>query len=406
MAFRLWFVRAHGPVLCAVLTAVSLAVILSNVGWELQWFWATSRAMTPTIVVAPVLAGATAFLVQRYLSPSARILTAAAPRGAAGVLVLTAAPWSAALVAITVGFAYVAMRTTPVVGGFDVPAWLVVHGIAALTAAALFGLVVGVWVPSLAAGPLAAIVAYVLPILAIPLGVEGLMAAGGASGPAFGMEPDPGVHATMVLLNLALGLLCAVVAVARLRPVRRRWWYAAGALAVVVLVAAGSLAAMDPRLTKLRPTGAAPVCVGDGTRVCGPADARPILEIAQRDIATARDVLAGRGLEATDRYAYYPPPDAVGTGVGLLVAEPSAVRDGHLGRWDLAVTIATPSACPEYFADLPPEELLDAQARLASWVSDALERQAAPAGADVLATYEALRTCDATALPAWAFEAW
>ncbi|MCB7136695.1 hypothetical protein [Cellulosimicrobium marinum] len=404
MAFRLWFVRAHGPVLCLVFTALTLAIVLSSTpGWQWQSLWAASRATGSTIVVAPVLAGVIAFVVQRRLTGAARLLSASSRKGVAGALALAAVPWSAALVGLGAGMTFVAVRTASVVGSFDVPVWVLVHGLVALTAASLFGLAVGVCVPNLAAGPLAASLAYVLPILLLPFGVEGLMAAPGATGPAFGMEPDPTVHSAMIVVNVAVGALCAVIAVGRLGPVRRRWWYGAGALGVAVVIAGGTLSTMDPRMAWLRPVADDPVCVGADTQVCGPPDSAALLRIAEADIADARAFLAERGLPTTGRYSFTPRPGTADSEVGVLHAEPFAVLDGRLGSWDVAATIATPSACPEYFEDMPPEDLLVAQARLASWVSDARAGRGALVDDDVLQTYDALDACDASALPDWAY---
>gem|GEM_PF-3091154 len=310
------------------------------------------------------------------------------------------------MVGIVAGLVVVGTRTSEVAGPPHIPGWIVGHALVAVSTAGLFGLAVGVWVPNLAAGPLAAVLAYVVPIAVLPLGVEGLMAAGGSTGPAYGMEPEPRVLGTMIAVNVALGALCVAVVVGRLRPVRGTWWYLAGALGVLLVTAGATLSTMDPRMSWLRPVEMADECVGDATRVCGPADSVALLETAQRDIAAAREVLSRTGLEADEAYVYSPGPEEAGAGTGVLYAEPQSIVDGHLGDWDVALTIATPAACAEYFHTSPPDELLAGQARLASWVSDALAGRVTQADRDVLTTYDALRACDGTSLPDWASGEW
>lgn len=400
-----WLRRANLPWNFLIIGTMTTVLVSSRSGWQHDGQWATSWAVGSTIVIGPLLAGITAFSVQRGLTPTMRHITASAVRGTRGVMILTLGLWTAACTAWVIVVAYAVLRAAATTNLFYVSWWDVSHGLIVLVTAAFVGAAVGVLVPGLVAGPVAAIGTYLLPLILMPLGISGILAAGGATIATPQYEANPPVFIAMMIGNLALVPLCCSVVAAKLTPIGG----SASALrlifsAVLVTVSLNVLAQMSPQLGFLRPVAGDELCVGDETIVCGPAHLEATLPSASSDLSRARAELAKRGLEVSSRYIYAPASSTdVGTGGWFVSA--NVGNDASLARWDLSVSLATPTVCDEYFAERPPEELLDGRGRLAAWIMESLsDVENEPAGEDVQATIEALGSCNPGALPEWALE--
>lgn len=396
---RLWLRRSSGLVALPALVVVTFAVVLSRSGWHLEWDWALSWTSSSTIVLAPLVAGLTAFEVDRRTRPTLLTLSATARRGSWTVLTVAAAMWVFATTAWATGTAYGAVRAAIAgAGGLPSP-WVLVQAPAALLAATLFGAMVGVLVRNVGAGPLAAVTAYLLPIVAVPFGISGLLAAGGATGSLLGVEPDPAVATAVLATNLSFGLVCAGVVLVRTLP-RDRVRQAGTAVAAVALVgSAVTLASLDPMISSYRPRAAEPLCVGEAPKVCGPVEGAAVLRTVQDDLARVRGVVSQHGLELPARYdlavaGMEPTPEA-----GLVGVDATQMAAGRVATWDLAVAVATPAACPAYFGDLPPEDLLEVQRQLAEAIEPALDGSGPVAMPDeqLRSAHAALRACDAEA---------
>lgn len=370
-------------------------VIAGRSGWYYEWDRAMSWASASTILLGPLVAGLLAFDVARRLGPTLGVLIATTRRGLHGVLALALVVWAFGTGGWLLGAGYAAIRTAQHGATGPVDPWIFVQAPTALLACAGIGLVVGLLVRNVMAAPLAAGVVYLAPITLRPLADAGVLASNGATGSLAGLETNPRVAVAALAVNLLIAMVAAAVAAIRLLPRTRGPYAAATVLGVGLLGATTFLLSLDPMMTAYRPTAEPPTCLGTTTRVCGPAESGALLRIAARDLDEARSTLRDAGVDTVPEYRLATPgADLPATGVGMLSITTDGLESGHMGDWDLAVTLATPSACPAYWADLPPEELLDTQRHFADWVIEQLaEPQDDADPARALAWYDDLTSC-------------
>ncbi|SDR83170.1 hypothetical protein SAMN04489860_0170 [Paraoerskovia marina] len=406
-AIRAWALRSSAGWLFGGLCVIVAAVIVSRSGWQWQGQWAVSWGAGTSIVLSPLLAGVVAFDVHRFLTPGLRLLTASAQRGARSVVALVVVLTVAAAVPWFAGMSTTSVRAAATGAPPLMTTWLVyvALGVAVLGAAASVGLLVGTLVPHLLAGPAAAALVYVGPILVLPLGLQGILSVGGATGPTYGMVPNPTVVAATIAVNLSLMVLCSVAALGRLglRPSSGKALPIA--LVIVLAVSLVALVGSDPRTHSLTGTTDV-VCTGTSPETCGPTDASAVLEVASRDLEDASSRLTAAGFTFPDEYALDAPTMPADETRGLLFVDPTTLQGDHMSEWDRGLTLATPAACPEFYGDAVPVELLDAQAALSLWFVAALStsEDIAPTDPDTVAavsTLDALRACDSSALPDW-----
>ena len=173
------------------------------------------------------------------------------------------------------------------------------------------------------------------------------------------------------------------------------------------MVSLGYLHTLSPMTTAMRPSNSAELCVGESPQVCGPAEGAGLYTVAAAGLSTAGERLAQDGIELTGRYDYPRggialPPE----GVGMLSVNPTLIDRGQLSDWDVALSIATPTACPAYDGEAPPVGLLDTQRDVATWVVDRLSGTGGSAPDEIeaaQAAYAALQDCDASTLPTWGY---
>lgn len=404
---QLWLRGSSGLVALPALIVVVLTVVLGRSGWHVEWDWAMGWTSASTIVLAPIVAGLTAFDVNRRVRPTFLALSATTLRGPRTLLTVALTMWLYGTAAWGVAAGYGAVRAALAGAGGTPSLWIFVEAPIALLTAALFGAMVAVLVPNIGAGPLAAVAAYMLPIVLMPFNLQGLLAAGGATGSLLGIEPNPPVVIATLTTNLTLGLLCIGVALVRTLPRDRLRRAGVGAMAAALVVSAVTLASFDPLMNTYRPREVTTACVGQAPEVCGPQEGAVHLRIAHRDLARAHAALesAGLGLDLRSRYELATSTTRPDPGVGLVFVDATQIAAGAISAWDAALAVATPTACDEYYADLPTEDLLDLQRDLAQAILPTLEGTGpVTIGADDARTaYAALAACDASAAAQVAF---
>jgi hypothetical protein len=282
--------------------------------------------------------------------------------------------------------------------------WIFFQVPTALFAASFFGLAWGSRFRSVAAAPSAAVVIYVLVILANVVGLPGVFVAGRSTGSLIGMEQIPTVAATAVTMSVGVGILAMVWH-------RRQFTFSSigasgGLLVVMALVVTASaiygLASSDGNT--YRATQQQPICVGEtGVVVCGPPDGRALLTLSATGLESAARQLASSGIPLRERYdlrrgndVFSLPEDA-----GLLRIGPEDIDSGRVSPQALAATLAMPRLCQDFFGPQPPESLLADQQVVMTWIARALvDREveyAAPK--DVVAAYASISDCKPARAP-------
>lgn len=400
----LWLKRCSAKVAFPAMVAVVLVFVLGRSGWDWEWQRATDWASGSTILLGPFTAGLVAFDFWRRTPSGLRSVMASAARGRLAVLGPVVSTWIYAVIACAVGVLLAAIRTLAHGADGSPSWWFVVQAPVGLFACAAVGALVGSLLVNAAAAPVAAFAAYLLPVAGAMLGVPDLLIAGGSTGPLIGLEPAPRVMATTIVVDVLIALSCLAVAAGRMTLPSRGAVATAAASLVATVAATSVLVSLDPAQHRFRPAEAKQVCVGESLAVCGPAGGRAIYVLAQRDLARAWSSLQGMGVPPRSGYEYPVGSRRPASGAGLLLVTTEAIKDDRLDPWDVAATISTPSACDAFYADSPPDELLEGQSRLTEWI---VARLQAPQDAEDTTletardTYTALVTCRPQAVPDW-----
>lgn len=391
-----WLRRGTATLAFPAFVAVGIIVTLSRQGWEYEWDWAFSNASSGILIIAPLLAGIVAFDRSRRVFPTLAMMARTAARGGWADLILALAAWIVGVAAWASTMGYAAFRAAVHHPGGTPDPWIFIEVPALLAFACAVGVLVGSTMNGLMAGPVAAAIVYAARFFGGSLGVEGFMAAGGATGPLAALERDPIAALVLIVLHLILAVLAIAISrvVTSARPLlARRGWTGTGAvLAVVAFVLAHSaLSGHEP----YRWTTAAPVCFGTSAEVevCGPATASASLRIAQDGLSRAVARLDGSELDLQRRYVL-PYGTRIDPSWGVLRVTPDEFVDGSLGVGDAAATVSTPRLCQAYFGDRPPEGLLDDQSEVARWVTASLRSSTPPPPSSATVdAYRELRTC-------------
>lgn len=405
---RLWIRRSSALLAFPAMLVIVFLVLFSRSGWSWERSQAVSWATACTILLGPLAAGLVAFDVWRRQTSTMRELAASTRRGTAGIFALALAAWLLAVLAWLSGLGVaLAMASSNGAAG-PVPWWTIVQGLLVMLACVCIGALIGATFRSVAAAPVAAVVCYLVPIGANIFGLQGFMTAGGATAPLIGITQD---RTIAVVLVLAAALAAALAwAMVRRSTAPTDAFVSVGA-AVLGVALVGSLVylnTLSPVLRTMQPSASAEVCVGSSPEVCGPGEGAALYAVAADDLQSAGQLLSKDGVPLRDRYDY-PRGDIMipPGGAGMLSLSPSEVTDdGHLAPWDVALTIATPSVCAAYYGDSPPDDLLDAQGSLATWIVDRLSGEGgdSPADADgAQRAMEALQTCDGGAAGSWTY---
>lgn len=399
-----WLRRSSGRFAFPAFLAVVLVVAFSRDSWWWEWDWALSWVSGSTIVLAPLLAGVAAYDMAIRVTPTMREVAAGSRRGWAmfphvvlGSWLYAVGSWVIGVIAVGVAAAWHGAE-----GPFDPT--ILLHVPVVLLAAASIGGLVGAVIQNVASAPVAVALVYGLPIVGLSAGWTDVLSAGGATGPIAGMERNPAVLYPALLTALAVAVVCAAAAAVRLTPSRVVPVATGAVAAVVCLGSAWVLASAQPMLNGYRPSATPLACVGSQPEVCGPAGAGRLLKLAQPDLAEAAAILRPSGFSFPEEYILVGPmlESHIQSGRGLLETGVESIDDEHIDRRDVLVSLATPTVCRAFFDDVPPVELLDAQARLAEWFGMRLDGTN-PRDLDetALETFAALEECDATAVPEW-----
>ncbi len=387
------------------IAVVATLLVFSRSGWQWDWKWAASWSAGITVVLSSLVAGVVAHSAY-YRVKSLGPLVASTPNGVLGILAQAVficggaiAGWmfAVALALVRAGFA-------SGVGSVGVT-WVLIHAASGLVSAAAFGLMVGCTVRHVLTGPLAAMCVYALSIFFKIKEME-IFSAGGAGGSLFGLRFNPHYHQGYIALGLVIIFTCVLIAVTRLRPVGM--WTRVTAACLAALTVLGVVGVPAWTQEQYFETDDPPICVGEQVQVCGPQEAKAVLALSAKDLSVASIALEKRGLEARRSYEYILGRPSAGSAStdrkasGLLQVTVSDMTSNHLDSWAVATTLATPTACVEYWADIPPDGLLDGQGRFAIWVDQVLAGTDAPADLEpARATYEGLKACDPSLIPAW-----
>lgn len=400
-AVLLWLRRSSLAVAFPAMVVLVLVTAWSRTGWEYEYAWALSWTASVTILLGPVVAGLVAHDRARRHAPTFTLVEGSSPRGSLAALTLPLAATVLAFTAWTLAAAVVLAWVWWHDAADTPPVTLFLEMLVVLTAAAFLGAAVGTWTPTRAAGPLAAVLVYALIVFADSVELGGLMTAGGSVSSTVGWRRDPDWLVGFVVLHLALAIAAGLVV--RIRqasgPVLRGTLTFV-AFAMVIGAAVGFHTAKEDGL--YRDVVVPSVCFGDAPEVCGPRDVEPVLRIAAAGLADAYRDLADADLPLRERYvlARGLPGGVFPTDAGDLSADTSTFRDGRYSRDDAVMTIAVPTLCEAFFADEPPEQLMQAQSVLHEWLSGRLDRgTTGPAPADVRSAYLNLLECEPRRTP-------
>lgn len=391
----MWLWRSSAKFAWPGLVAAAAVVAYARSGWQYEWNWALSNASTPTILLSPLVAGLVAYDRGRRATPTLEALAGTTPR--VGLSLIAVAGWAWAVLAwVVVAGSAAFMAARHGASGTPDP-WIFFQVPAALLAASFFGLAWGSRFRSVAAAPSAAIVVYVLVILANVLGLPGIFVAGRSTGSLIGTEQVPAAAVNAIAMSLAFAALAVVW---HRRQVASAWGGATPApvvAMVALLVATGvhGIASSDGNTYQAREQR--PICVGETVVVCGPPDGRALLTLSAGGLERATRLLDASGIQWRTRYDLRRGDDvfSLPEEAGLLRVGPEDIDSGRVTAQSLAATLAMPRLCQEYFGPQPPKGLLSDQQVVMTWTAKALAdgRPAVAAPTDVVSAYASISGC-------------
>ena len=398
LPLRLWLRRCSAAYASPVMVLLCLWVIHARSGWEYEWDWALNNASTPSLLLAPLLAGLVAHDRARRAGPTMAPLSAAAPRGETGLLSLAAASWVWTLAAWSVGLAYAAARVLPNGPEGTPDPWVLVEVPVLLGLAAVAGLCIGTVLPNLAAGPVAAMGFFGIDVLAQASPVNGLFNAGGSTGTLAGLERTPAAAVTVITAHLAFAAAALMATRGYTSPAVARPRMAAMSAAAVALVAVGGVFAVNRYQEPYQPVTTAQVCVSGTVTVCGPSNTRPLLVRAGRDLSAAVTTLEGAQLPWQRQYVLARgekvleiPPDK-----SVLDLSPEEFTNGKLSVHQVASTLSRPRMCQAYFGGPNLDATMRNQDKVYDWVTDHLTSSPVHSAApqDVMNAFRFIATCE------------
>ncbi len=400
----LWLRRCNAKLAFPALVAVAVVFVLGRTGWDWEWHRAMDWAAGSTILLGPLTAGLVAFDFWRLMPAGLSSVMAGAARGRVAVLGPVVSTWAYAVIACAVGLGLAAVRTVQHGADGSPSWWFAVQAPVALFAAASLGALVGSLLANVAAAPVAAFAAYLVPVAGGLLGIPDLLVAGGATGSLIGVVPDVGVMLMTIVVDLLVAVSCLALVMMRVSVRSRVSAISTGAAVATLLASTSLLVALEPAQNGFRPSAVDKVCAGGSIVVCGPRGGRAIYVIAQQDITRAWSSLGDLGDPPPAGYEYAVGVTPPARDAGLLYVTTESIAGNELDPWDLAATIATPTACRAFYADVPPAELLEGQRRLTEWVVARLagEEDSGPTQlAAAQDTYAALTSCRPEEVPDW-----
>lgn len=384
----IWWRRGSATLALPAMLAIELVVLFSRSGWDHEWDWALSQAAGATVLLAPLVAGLVAHDRARRVEPTLAALARTTRRGqrAVGALALTA--WASATAAWAGGSVVAAVLAGRGGAAATPDPWVFVEAPVLLLLATAVGLAVGTHLRSPLAGPAAAALLFLgrLVLGSLSLGLDGSLAAGGATGSLVSEERNPTHALALIALHAALALLALAVAISAERLL-------IAAAGVVAVGAAVALTVVSAHGAPYRWATGPEVCARGTVTVCGTDEAGYLLDASSTSLGDAVTRLAPSGLDLQTAYVL-PHGGRVPADQGVLRASTDGIRDGRLPTSDVALTLAMPRLCRALFGDQPPQDLLADQRLVAEWLTAALHApRVGPAPADVRAAFARLRGC-------------
>jgi len=396
-----WLRRSSSTSALPAMIIIELVILFSRSGWNHEWDWAFEQASGGTLLLAPLLSGLVAHDRARRMEPTFALLAGGSRRGEFGILALALSSWLMASLAWLIGIvcaAGLAWRG----GASGVPdPWIFGEALLLLVVASCVGLAIGSYVKGVLAGPLAAILVFGARIYigTTGLGLDGALGAGEGTGSLVAERRTPMYSIALMSLHATIALLAVVVMWGHLPAVRR---YGVGRISVVfiavllVVISGIRLGWVSSRVDPYEWITGREVCIQGQVTVCGPPKAKYMLEVADRSLSRARVRLGASGIDDWQNVYVLYHGGRVSPDRGMLTLNPEDIRNGVLGRYDVAATLAEPRACRELFGESPlSKKILADQGDVASWVTQVLNAQStdASAPAQIREAYERIRRC-------------
>lgn len=395
-ALSLWLKRSSAKVLAPGLVLLLVVAAWSRPGWEYEWGWALSWTAGISPVLAPLVAGIAAHDRAVRHAPTLVAFERSNVRGVLAALSLPLAVFIWAFLGWVVALGAVAARVG-FVSGLNATDYRPVAELAAcLLASAFLGAAVGGVLRNRAAGPVAAIVVYVVFMFGSRIGLGSVFTAGGLLDPLAGSQRNDTWTLGFVGLHVAIAIACAFVLIGQTSALRssRIMASAAAVVSMAVGIAGTEVARSSPEYDRVP---VATVCVGQDPQVCGPQGTEQMLEVAASGMNATYRRLGKTGLDLRDTYVW-DHESANGFSFvdkGRIEIDPGRFEDGRLAGWDLFSAIYVPTRCAAYEARSSSDGLTEAQREVASWLEGRLggriqQEHAPPA---VRAAYGELLDC-------------
>jgi hypothetical protein len=327
-----------GMLLLAIAVAGALAMTPPAGGPS--WSTPFNLALTGLVVIAPVCAGAVAWLVRDYRVRGIGALAASSNRGAAGgALPRVAAPCAWAALAYLVLLTAATLRTAHRGPPAGPPLLLALLAGCFLATCAALGWAIGTLSDLRVAGPLLALALFGL----VRLGAAG----GGWARPLAPVNPEQTYrpflqpHVRLVWVQVAVLVAVTVLGLSAVLAGRpRRLTGLAGA--VVLAGAVLTLSRTDPALTEIRGAPAHPVCAHGPVTVCLRPENADLLPGSEQALAEASAALAPY-LPVPTRFSEPGIDRRVASGPGIYVPPARADR---LAFRAAALAAIVPLPCP------------------------------------------------------------
>jgi len=369
--------RWTGGPLWAVLAVVGLSgvglLVLFGPGdrWTGSWKMALDQGTGTVVLIGPATAGLAAWCYARMRELSWDRWLAGVRRGLLGwlaPLVTVGLIGLAATTACTVVAVVLAQRA----GASPVPHELGTFGqvAAVIGCQATTGALIGARLRTVAAAPTAVVSTLLLEVVTSPAHVGDVYRTGGVTGPLAAETFDLGTLAReSLLLVLATGVLVLLLTRSVTPRLGRSRSVLLGAGAVAVL--AGWLALNSYGFERYRPVAGEPTmsCRGHAPAVCTSTDTVRPLAALRSGLARQSRALERAGAVLPDRFVQDLPGRAPAED-GLIIMTTEEVLGEKVSAMSVAISLATPHACPGFTSDRVPGRALEVKSILVDWIAD------------------------------------
>jgi hypothetical protein len=365
------FRRATGFTVFPALFATGAFEIFSRgMPWRGEWAWSLEEVVGSTILIAMLVAGATAFDVARSRGQATRLLLGSTPRGpwAMTRTILANSWWGFAAVMVLAILVLTMTATTGAQG--SIPVWVLLGVAAHLLGSSALGALIGRFLPALIAAPVAAVLPWLLYGISISFELPPLFQWVSPSAVMAGKTRSWDYMVWIILGMLGLTAFIAAAIALRDSPVRK-FGVAAVAIIGFASLVTSIIRVSDPDFARIVVIGQPVefVCEGHHPEVCLPAtNVRKSAWLA-REVQKAADVLESHGVSIPERFTMIVPGQEVASGSGVFSFSPEDVNSPQGPEGVGAEVLSQPADCPEYYADNAPLGFaFEAQARIAMWI--------------------------------------